>query len=128
MLILSKNHKKEPDTLHVTRTGFKGHFNVIGFIDADTQQNVMLIKSFNISSYGETPQKASEMLNQSIKDFFEYLFDKSSKERISILQQLGWKQDREKHKNFSKAHVDKAGNLQGMNAVQNSIEEFALTA
>ena len=43
------------------------------FIDKDTKQHVIYIPSLNISSYGETNDKAEEMMRFCLEEYFSFL-------------------------------------------------------
>jgi len=100
--------------------------NGVHFIDKDTKQVVIYIPSLDISSYGETKEKAEEMIKDSFDFFCRHLISLSMAEMNSLLSTLGWSKGFFA-KQFSKLFVDENGNLQNFNAENNHVERFALT-
>jgi hypothetical protein len=98
------------------------------FIDKDTNQYVLYMPSIDITSYGETIQKASEMLKSTVTDFLNYILQLPKRDQQLELAKLGWKQDKYKSKEYSKTLVDINGQLQNFNALDNKIEKFTLVA
>ncbi len=125
----SKNTSKK-DTLRITNKPkrFTGHLTLFKFIDKDTKQTVLYSPSFDISGYGETMEKAFEMLKFSLDDVFENLsilpIDKLRQE----LAKYGWKKDVLRNKEFSKTFVDIDGTLKNLNAVDDKVERLSLVA
>lgn len=102
--------------------------NVVQFVDKDTKQVVCFVPSVDVSAYGETEHKARRMLDETMSEFFKYLFDLSTEELNAELFRLGWSKPKYFNKEFSKAYVDNNGDLQGFNADENSIKTLTLTA
>ncbi|MEP7169226.1 MAG: hypothetical protein ABI855_07630 [Bacteroidota bacterium] len=95
---------------------------LIKYRDKDTKQVIIYLPSLEISSYGETEIKANKMLNTCLVEYFDFLL-KSSFEKIGKeLSKLGWKHDKIRKKEFSKAFVDIDGNLKNFNAINNKVE------
>ncbi|MBK7306852.1 MAG: hypothetical protein IPI88_07260 [Chitinophagaceae bacterium] len=80
--------------------------------------------SLDITGYGETRERAIEMLKFSILDYFESLIKLPSKQIEAELHKFGWKQNKLRHKQYSKAYVDINGELQNFNAVDNKVERL----
>lgn len=124
--------KDAPDTIRIKRTKasgqVKGFMNVLKFQDKDTKQFISYCPCFDLSGYGETKEKALEMLEFSVKEFFHYLLSLSPKQMQAELNSLGWKQNKISHKEYSKAFVDVNGNLQNFNAVGDKVERMVLSA
>ncbi|MEP6465249.1 MAG: hypothetical protein ABJB05_03040 [Parafilimonas sp.] len=116
------------DTFRLTNKEMAGQFVVTSFQDADTKQYIVMIQSFHLSGYGETKEKAAQMLTESLRDFFSYLKSHPVKQVKKILYEMGWKTDKWHNKQFSNVSVDKDGQLQGLNIVENSFEQYAVTA
>lgn len=119
------------ETLHIGSDlkTFKGHFNVIGFIDKYTRQYGIYIPSLGISAYGSTRDKANEMLDVAIESFFEYLLDRSPQQiDDELIQQYGWRKNELTNKDFSKSPVDIHEELEELNLEEGEIEKFALVA
>lgn len=130
--MISFNRSKEPvkqESLKVNPKKGNIHLQVngINFIDKDTKQFIIYIPSLDISSYGETKDKAEEMLKESFDFFCMHLISLSTIEINKQLSALGW-QKGFFAKQFSKLYVDENGQLQNFNAENNHIERFALTA
>ena len=122
--------KPDKDTLHVNYTShhIKGHLTAFRFIDNDTNQWVVYLPTLELSGYGETLEKAQEMLRFHIEDFSSNLVNISRKESSILLQSLGWSQDAIFKKDFSKVFVDEQGQLQSFNAKENSLQRVTLEA
>jgi hypothetical protein len=130
--MINFNRTKEPvkhESLKVNPKKGNIHIQVngINFIDKDTKQFIIYIPSLDISSYGETKNKAEEMLKESFDFFCRHLVSLSTTEINKQLSALGW-QKGFFAKQFSKLYVDENGQLQDFNAENNHIERFALTA
>lgn len=97
------------------------------FVDKDTNQFVVYIPSLEVSGYGETIEKAIEMLNFSADQCFLHLTSLTHTELKKELARLGWSRTIFK-KDFSRAYVDANGQLQDMNAVAGSVERLTLQA
>lgn len=128
-LIRSKDLKPE-DTLHIAsgKSEVRGHVTVWKFTDKDTRQVVLVAPTFDMTSYGETEEKALEMLKQELVTLFEDLVHMSTKKLNEELRKMGWKKDAFRNKDFSSVLVDVEGQLQNFNAVDNKVEQFALVA
>jgi len=68
--------------------------------------------SLNISGYGNTEKEADEFIKHEMIVFCEDLNSMQSEEKNHFLLSLGFKKERFKTKNFSKAYVDENGRLQ----------------
>lgn len=105
-----------------------GRFNVFRYVDKDTKQHVLYIPSIELSAYGETLDKAKDMLGISIEELFMF-FRQISREKLQAeLSKLGWTKNKLFNKRFSHTAVDVDGNLQYLNAEKNTIERLSLTA
>lgn len=124
------NKRLDTETLHVnSRTRkVKAAISVVKYRDKDTRQIVLYTPALDISGYGNTEEKAREMLRFSIAELFKLLTSISPKEIEIELASLGWKHNPFKNKEFSKAFVDGDGELQNLNAVGDTIERLTLTA
>ena len=124
--------KDSPDTFRIKRTKegahFNGYMNVFKFQDKDTNQYISYCPSFDLSGYRETPEKAVEMLEFSVRDFFKSLFTVSAKQLQTELNELGWKQNKLSHKQYSRPFADINGELQNFNALDDKVERMVLHA
>jgi hypothetical protein len=109
-------------------TDITGVLSSIKMIDRDTSQHIIFIPSLNLTSYGETLDKAEKMIKSSIDDFFEYFLDLSPKQRETELYNMGWKQNKFKNKVYSKAFVDPNGDLQNFNLAEKKVQRLSLAA
>lgn len=106
-----------------------GELSIVKFRDKDTNQLIIYLPAFDISSYGETEKKCIEMLNATVQDYFTHLGKLSQKKRESELQKMGWKRNTLKHKEFSRAYIDISGSLQNFNIDDPSkIERLSIVA
>ena len=119
--------RSNSEHIHIGKGKASISITALKFIDKDTKQHVIYLPSFDISGYGETPEKATEMAKFSLIDFFEYLFT-LPKDKLQIeLAKFGWKRSMFQ-KDFSKAYIDGNGELQNLNAEDNKVERVTLTA
>ena len=128
ILSVEKNAKGKADSLRINRSAGKihGFMNVFKFQDKDTKQMIAYCPCFDITGYGETENKAVEMLKFSISEYFNSLIKLSQKQMESELTLLGWKHKKLQNKEYSKAYVDIDGQLQNLNAVDNKVERLTL--
>jgi len=122
-----KKNAGPSDTMRIKGSRIAGTMNGLGFRDADTGQFICYLPSVDISGYGETEEKAIEMAKFSLSEYFSYLMTLSVKKRDSLLFSLGWKHERMKNKEYSKAFVDGGGQLQDFNAVEGKVERLTLS-
>lgn len=122
--------KPHNDSLRISRAQKRivGHVTLVGFIDKDTEQQIIYCPSLDATGYGETEAKAMEMIKFSISEYFKFLVGLSTKKMEEELRSIGFAHVNNKTKEFSKASVDIAGQLQNLNAVDNKIKRFTLEA
>ncbi len=120
----------EKETLHINakRNAIKANINVASFVDKDTNQHIAYAPSLEISGYGNTQQQAEEMLLESVNSFFMQLLDLSIGQLNEMLKNYGWKKDRLRNKDFSKAFVDISGDLNNFNIEKDQIKRLSLVA
>lgn len=114
--------------LHIKKGHVKATVAALQFKDADTQQYVIFVPSLSLSGYGETQEKAHEIVKFNMDEFFKYLSSLSENKRDFELASLGWKQNKLKAKEFSNAFVDGDGELKGCNALDGKIERLTLVS
>ncbi len=100
--------------------------SLLKYTDKETNQVIIYIPSLELTGYGETLEKAKEMIIFSVDDLMKYWIDLPTEQLKMELSKAGWKQDRFLNKKFSKAFVDANGELQNF-AVDNKVERLALT-
>lgn len=99
---------------------------IFKYTDKDTRQIVLYAPSLELTGYGETEDKAQEMLEFSLDELFEYLIKLSPKYLKSELSKLGFKQHFLRSKEYSKAYIDGNGELQNL-AMDHKVERLAVT-
>src|SRR5207244_6945156 len=104
-----------------------GHLQVIKYRDRDTRQMVAYLPSLEISGYGASEAKALEILKFSVDDLFDHFIKIPIRQLEFELSKLGWKHNRLRKKEFSKAYVDFEGNLKDFNAVNDQVEAEMVT-
>lgn len=116
------------ETLRINRSAknIKGRLAAFSWIDADTNQHVVYIPSLEITGYGENRNKAVEMLDFSVKEYLTSLIRLPKGQLEEELFKLNFKKNKFFNKEFSKAYVDLAGELQNFNAVDNKVEKLTL--
>jgi hypothetical protein len=119
----------ELDTMRIdlAKQGIDAVLSHITFTDKDTKQIVQYIPSLDVSGYGETEQKAQEMLQLVIEDLFSHLLTLSAKNLQKELWEMGFKQTPMRNKEFSKKFVEENGHRQPVNAVENTIKHSFLS-
>lgn len=120
-----KSSSKE-DIIHINqkKAVITGMFSILKYVDKETQQVVIYLPALEISGYGETDEKATEILRFNIHELFKYLIDLPPVELKSYLQSAGWS-NKLFNKDFSKAFVDTNGDLKNF-AVDEKVERLTL--
>ena len=116
------------DNLHINKgkLHITGYLNVYRFVDKDTRQHVIYIPSLELSGYGETSDKATEMAKEALSEFLGSMLHRTSSEVMAELSDLGWKKNMFRNKDFS--NHDIAGKLKHLNADNDKVEHLALVA
>ena len=122
------NEAKEVISVNKAAGKIKGSLAVLKFRDKDTNQLILFCPSLDVTGYGENHQKASQMLTFSINNYFDFLIKLSSKQIEAELIKFGWKQNRLRHKQYSKAYADTNGELKNFNAADDKVERLTLHA
>lgn len=127
--LVKLNSKLEQDGLTINRRRKKiqAKLSAFQFIDKDTSQYVIVVPSLEISGYGETLEKAEEMLKFSLDQFAIYILAMDSDGISKEFSSLGWKRNPFRNKEFSKAFIDGNGELQNFNA-EGEIKQMTLVA
>lgn len=125
----TSSKKLEQDGLRVNKRKGKieARLRAFRFIDKDTSQFVIYIPSLEISGYGETEDKADQMVRFHLNEFITELVSYNLEKINSELIKLGWKRNAFHNKEYSNAFVDGDGALHGMNAASD-IEQVTLVA
>ncbi len=101
--------------------------NAISFIDKDTKQHLLYIPSLDISSYGENPDKANEMMRASLEYYFANLLCMDLDAIAEELGKYGWSRIMAGSEFFiSPIEID--GRIEDFNAENNIIEHLTLQA
>lgn len=100
---------------------------IFKFIDKDTKQHVFYLPALDITGYGETTEKANEMMRFSIDDFFKHLISLNYEEIQNELAAFGFKNN-VFEKDFSRLFFDLNGQLKDLNAEGNKVEMSTLIA
>jgi len=130
IISVEKNSTKA-DSLRINRAvgKVKGFMGVLKFIDKDTKQFIAFCPCFDITGYGETEEKAFEMLKFSVSAYFDHLVNNLSlKEMEAELSSLGWKHKKFLNKEYSNTYVDIDGQMKNFNAVDDKVERMTLQA
>jgi len=128
--IIKKADENFIDSLRIdpNKRNIKAYIGILKFVDKDTLQWVYYMPALDITGYGKTEEKASEMLKFSIGELFNHLLSLSSKRLQVELSNLGWKRNYFRNKEYSKSYVDIDGELQNFNAIDNKVERLSLVA
>ena len=125
------NQVTQKDTLKVNLAKGTIAFRarMVRYRDKDTRQIVCYIPSIDISGYGSDEKKALEMINFSVKEYFEFLTTLTAKKLEEELRTKGWHHTTfSSKKEFSKVSVSPDGELENFNAVADEVEELTLQA
>ncbi len=102
---------------------------VIRYRDKDTRQIILYVPSMQITGYGATEEKAKEMMNFSLSEYFGYLCSLTQRKLDDELTKIGWKHVQHAGKQqFSKMFVSVDGELQNFNAVADQVEQLTIQA
>lgn len=115
------------DELHIGKKSVEANLSAFKYQDKVTNQFIIYIPSVEISSYGETKEKAEEMIHESLKDLCKYLISLSPKDLKAELDKLNWKKHKIKNKDYSKSYLDFRGELKAF-AVNELVEEELISA
>lgn len=125
------NKKIDQDLLHInhkqTESTVTASISVFRYQDKDTKQFILYIPSLEISGYGETKEKATQMAQQSVAEYLISLAKLSQKQVEKELSSLGWMHSKIRNKDYSKSYVDLSGELKDF-AVNQNVEQELLTA
>lgn len=105
----TSNSPNDKDTIRIK----EGKINMSVLVHSGKQGDfyISYCPSLNVSGYGKTIEEAEDFLQVEMRVFCEDLFVMASDERENFLLSLGFKREKFKSKNFSKAYVDKDGKL-----------------
>ena len=101
--------------------------NAVSFIDKDTKQHLLYIPSLDMSSYGENPDKANEMMRASLEYYFANLLCMDLEAIEEELGKYGWSRTMPGSEFFI-SPIEINGRLQDFNAENNIIEHLTLQA
>lgn len=124
-----ESRKSVAESLYINRnrSRVRGMMHATQFVDKDTKQYVIYIPSLEVSAYGETVEKAMEMMKEVLMDTSRHLINLDEHAMLKELRDLGWHR-RVFKKQFSRTVVDENGDLQNWNAEEESIKKVTLKA
>ena len=102
----------DQEKIHLTRDGASFFLNAISGTQGDFF--IFTTPSILVSGYGRTKSDARKSFEVNLQAFADDLDRMSTKERRNYLVSLGWKINRYRSKDFSKAFVDKDGILRDL--------------
>lgn len=121
--------QEESLKVNLSKRSVRMHVRMFKFRDKDTRQIIMYMPSLEITGYGADEKKAFEMLDFSIREYFDFLLNLKSYHKLEEeLTKLGWKHTPRANKEFSKAFVSSDGELKNFNAVADEVEELTVQA
>ena len=126
--IVSADTARNSLRINLTNKTIKAELAGVDFIDKDTKQHVAYIPSLELSGYGETIEKAREMIQFNMGEFFGHLIKLDSFQLLADLRELGWVKNKFFNKQFlnSDSNIDDA--LKYFNIEENSIKRLKLIA
>ncbi len=101
---------KQKDTIRIK--GGNLDFSLSVFNGKQGDHFLCYCPTLNISGYGSTEKEAEDFIKVEMKVFCEDIMAMPTDERESYLLSLGFKKERFRKKNFSKAYIDENGRLQ----------------
>ena len=101
----SPNDKEDIIHINQKKAIITGKFSILKYIDKETKQVVIYLPGLEISGYGETVEKAKEVLSFNIEELFTYIIELPRKKLKAYLEAAGWDSNFF-NKEFSKAFVD----------------------
>ena len=128
IVILNKSSDKDYLKINTSKREINLNARLLKFPDKDTKQIIYYIPAIDITGYGENDEKAIEMLNFSVKEFFAFLENLTRRQLETELYKLGWNKVWYKQKEYSKAHVDAKGELQNFNAIAEEVQLLTVEA
>lgn len=121
----SKSGKLE-ESLHIKRLKTGSQIDAVlyrvKYRDRDTRQIVVYIPTLDITGYGSTDANAEEMLRYSLDNYFDFLISLTPKKMAQELSDKGWKHNKLRNKDYSRAYVDMDGKLKEFNAVADKVD------
>ncbi len=113
----------DPEFIRINTSKRTVNTEITIFEVIEHDQIVLYIPSFELSGYGNNYEEAKEMLDESVNYFLTNLI-KLTPDKINLeLAKLGWKKNKFKNKEFSKAYIDKNGILKGFDVSPDKITE-----
>jgi hypothetical protein len=125
-VVSNKPLSEESLRVNLNKQRIKLGARLLKYRDRDTRQIIFFIPSLQITGYGATEEKAKEMLDFSIDEYFLYLVSLSQKKLDEELMRLGWNHVAYANKEFSKVFVSSDGELENFNAVADDIEHLTV--
>lgn len=107
--------------------GIDARISLLTFIDKDTKQHIVFCPAFDLTGYGSTLEKAYEILDFNLDQFYEELYALSPERQNSVLIKLGWKKDKYRNKNYSSIFVNVDGELENFNIQEGSLKLQSVT-
>lgn len=107
--------------------GIDARFQVLTFIDKETKQHIVFCPAFDLTGYGSTIEKAYELFNFNLDQFYEELYDLTYEKQNAMLIKLGWKKDKFKNKNYSSVFVNVHGELENFNIEEGTLKLQSVT-
>lgn len=126
MTVSDKQLPEDKLRINLNKQNIKLGARLFKYRDKDTRQIILVVPSLQITGYGATEEKAIEMLNFSLNDYFAYLTSLSIGGVDEELVRLGWKHVPYAHKQFSQLFVSSDGELEKFNAVADEVEHLSL--
>ncbi|MDI1234864.1 MAG: hypothetical protein PSX81_11320 [bacterium] len=106
--------------------GIDAKLSLITFIDNDTKQHIAFCPALDITGYGSTIDRANEMFEFNLDNFYEHIYSLSPEKQNAELIKLGWKRDAFKNKNYSSVSVNIDGELENFNIEEGSLKRLSL--
>jgi hypothetical protein len=102
----------DKETIALNPKGLRAVVNVMTGIENDTW--VFFCPSLNVSGYGPTKDEAMASFDHNLEVLMHDLFNSKLEDRVKYIKCLGWKQDKFFNKQYSKAYIDKDGQLKNL--------------
>lgn len=113
---------EQPDLEIVRIKGNKVQLGLYVKCLMDGDNYLMYSPTLEISGYGDTEKEAEESFKHICKETFREILELPKKDIDSYLSSFGFKKQKFKNKNFSKAFVDDDGVLRDLNIDLNTVK------
>lgn len=85
---------RHTESLKIDYAGRRLHAKLKAVTFKEEEYIIVYVPSLRISGYGDTMEEAMDLAKATFEDFCENLFSQPEHKVVSVLKELGWKQDK----------------------------------